>query len=69
MLSEFAIYCEGKIVVLICDDHLFIKKTEIGRVFIGDVIEESPYPGTKLIFLIEDTFEDKDWLGSLKKFR
>jgi TfoX/Sxy family transcriptional regulator of competence genes len=65
MFGEYAIYCDNKIVALICDDQLFIKQTESGRTFIGDVIEASPYPGAKLSFVIEDKFEDKDWFSSL----
>ena len=65
MFGEYAIYSDGKIVALICDDQLFIKQTEGGRAFIGDVLEASPYPGAKLSFLIEDKFEDKEWLSDL----
>jgi TfoX/Sxy family transcriptional regulator of competence genes len=65
MFGEFAIYCEGKVVALVCDDQLFVKQTENGRVFIGEVVESAPYPGAKLSFLIEDKFEDKDWFSNL----
>jgi TfoX/Sxy family transcriptional regulator of competence genes len=65
MFGEYAIYSDGKIAALICDDQLFVKQTEGGRAFIDDVIEASPYPGAKLSFLIEDKFEDKEWLSSL----
>jgi len=65
MFGEYAIYSDGKIVALICDDQLFVKQTDSGRAFIGDVVEASPYPGAKLSFLIEDKFEDKDWFSNL----
>jgi TfoX/Sxy family transcriptional regulator of competence genes len=61
MFGEYALYSRGKVVALICDDQLFIKPTEAGRAFIGDVVEAPPYPGAKLSFLIEDS----DWLTQL----
>ena len=65
MFGEYAVYCEGKVVALICDNRLFIKPTEAGRSFIGDVVEAPPYPGAKPSFLIEEQIEDKDWISTL----
>ena len=65
MFGEYAIYVDGKIFGLICDNKLFIKPTESGRKFIGNVVEAPPYPGAKMYFLIEDKIEDKDWLSTL----
>lgn len=65
MFGEFAVYCKGKVVALICDNQLFVKPTEAGRLFIGDVTEAPPYPGAKNSFLIDDQLEDVEWLGEL----
>ncbi len=67
MFGEYAIYSGKKIVALICDDKLFVKQTEGGRAFIGDadIVKAPPYPGAKLCFLMEDKFEDKEWLSNL----
>ena len=65
MFGEYAVYCEGKVVALICDNRLFVKPTEAGRSFIGDVVEAPPYPGAKPSFLIEEQIEDKDWISTL----
>ena len=65
MFGEYAIYCDGKIVALVCNNQLFIKPTQGGRAFIGQVIEAPPYPGAKSSFLIEDKFEDQEWLSNL----
>ena len=65
MFGEYGIYCDGKIVALVCDDQLFVKPTAGGREFIGDVTEAPPYPGAKSSFLIEDMFEDKEWISDL----
>jgi TfoX/Sxy family transcriptional regulator of competence genes len=51
--------------MLICDNKLFIKPTEAGRAFIGEVVEAPAYPGAKNSFLIEDQLEDSDWLSEL----
>jgi TfoX/Sxy family transcriptional regulator of competence genes len=67
MFGEYAIYCDGKVVALVCDNQLFIKPTEGGRSFIGDVVEAPPYPGAKLSFLVEDKFEDREWISNLVK--
>ncbi|MEI7660772.1 MAG: TfoX/Sxy family protein [Bacteroidota bacterium] len=65
MFGEYALYCEGKVVALVCDNRLFIKPTEGGRAFIGDVVEAPAYPGAKPSFLIDDRVEDRDWISNL----
>ena len=65
MFGEYAIYCDEKVVALVCDNKLFVKPTENGRTFIGDVVEAPAYPGAKMSFLIEDKFEDRDWISEL----
>ena len=50
---------------LICDDRFFVKPTEGGRAYIGDVVEGPPYPGAKPCFVIEDRIEDGEWLSEL----
>lgn len=65
MFGEYGLYCDGKIVALICDDQLFIKPTKAGKTFIDDVTEAPPYPGAKLYFLVEEKVEDKEWISNL----
>ena len=65
MFGGCTVYSKGKVVALICDNQLFVKPTEAGRAFIGDVVEAPPYPGAKDSFLIEDKIEDGDWLSEL----
>ena len=65
MFGEYAIYCDEKIVALVCDNRLFVKPTDAGRELIADVIEASPYPAAKPWFLIETQIEDGDWLTNL----
>ena len=65
MFGEYGIYSDEKLFGLICDNKLFIKPTNSGRQFIGNVIEVPPYEGAKPSFLIEDKIEDSDWLSKL----
>ena len=65
MFGEYALYCEGKVVALICDNQLFVKPTKAGKSFIGDVVEAPPYPGAKPSFLIEEQIDDRDWISNL----
>ena len=65
MFGGYTLYSKGKVVALICDDQLFVKPTESGRSFIGDVVEAPPYPGAKNSFLIQDEIEDGEWLTQL----
>ena len=65
MFGEYAIYCNDKVVALVCNDQLFVKPTKAGRSFIGDVVESPPYKGAKPSFLIEDQLEDREWMSDL----
>jgi TfoX/Sxy family transcriptional regulator of competence genes len=65
MFGEYALYSNGKIVALICDNQLFIKPTEAGRKYIGKYVEAPPYPGAKNALLIQDQVDDSEWLSEL----
>ena len=67
MFGEYAIYVDGKVAALVCDNRLFVKPTAEGRAFIGDPVEGSPYPGAKPCFLIEDRIDDGEWLTELAR--
>ncbi len=66
MFGEYAIYCNDKVVALVCDEELFVKPTEAGRTFADSPPEKSPYPGAKPYFAISgDKCEDGEWLSKL----
>lgn len=68
MFGEYALYCDGKVVALICDDQLFVKQTDKGENFIGNPIFKAPFPGAKFWFLITgDLWDDSEWLTELIK--
>lgn len=64
MFGEYALYCDEKVVALICDDKLFVKPTDTGKDFAGNLEEAPPYPGSKPFLVIEeDRWEDAAWLS------
>ena len=65
MFGEYAVYCGGKVVALVCDNQLFVKPTPGGRAYIGAPVEAPAYPGARNSFLIEDAFEDREWISAL----
>lgn len=67
MFGEYGIYCNKKIIGLICKNQLFVKPTEGGRKHIGNVVEAPPYEGAKPSLLIEEQAENSEWLGELIK--
>lgn len=68
MFGEYGVYCDGKIVALICDDLLFVKPTKAGCTFAGDCPESCPYPGAKPYLLIpKEQWDDQEWLSTLIK--
>jgi TfoX/Sxy family transcriptional regulator of competence genes len=67
MFGEFALYCEGRVVGLVCDNTLFVKITGPGKDFVGkDYKEGYAYKGAKASMVIDgDQIEDRDWLCTL----
>jgi TfoX/Sxy family transcriptional regulator of competence genes len=60
MFGEYAIYCDRKVVALVCDNQLFVKPTEGGRARLGKVVEAPPYPGAKPHFLMAGQIDDEE---------
>jgi TfoX/Sxy family transcriptional regulator of competence genes len=67
MFGEYALYCDSKVVGLICDDTLYMKITEEGKKFVGKYYKEGyAYDGAKVSMQInEDRIEDHEWLSGL----
>lgn len=65
MFGEYGIFSNNKLFALVCENKLYIKPTEAGRIFIKNVVEAPPYPGAKLSFLIEDKIDDREWISNL----
>lgn len=68
MFGEYAIYCDGKMFALVCDDQLFIKPVAGARAWIGEPEQAQPYPQAKPWFLIPgDYWDDREWLTELAR--
>lgn len=68
MFGEYGLFCDGKMVALVCDDQLYVKPTPLGRAFVGACAEEPPYPGAKACLLIAgEHWDDREWLSHLVK--
>ncbi|MDH3531708.1 MAG: TfoX/Sxy family protein [Gammaproteobacteria bacterium] len=65
MFGGTTLYSRGKVVALICDNQLFVKPTDAGRAYIGDVTEAPAYAGSKKFFLIGEEIDDTEWLTEL----
>ena len=66
MFGECAIYCNGRIVALVCDDKLFVKPTAQGKDFMIKFTEKAPYEGAKLcLYISAKKQEDAEWLSKL----
>ena len=65
MFGEYAIYCDGKVVALACDNRLFVKPTAAGREIAGQLAEAPPYPGAKPYLVVGEELDDSEWLSKL----
>ena len=64
MFGDYGVYCDGKIVGLICDDCFYLKPTEAGRKLLRSVDLRPPYEGAKDYYYIADV-DDHDYLSTL----
>src|SRR5512133_1655606 len=67
MFGEYALYCDKKVVALVCRDMLFVKITDQGKAFAGKKYREGrAYIGAKKSMVIDDDqIEDHEWLSNL----
>ena len=60
MFGEYALYLDGKVVALVCDDQLFLKPTPGALAALPDCPQGIPYPGAKVHLLVTDALDDPD---------
>jgi hypothetical protein len=59
MFGEYVLYCEEKVVALVCDNQPFVKITPAGKALVGPGYQEGEaYPGAKPSMLIGADFID-----------
>ena len=61
MFGDYTIYCEKKVIGLICDNRFFVKKTQGGENFYSGCAEDFPYFGAKLHF-VPDRIDERDFM-------
>ena len=54
MFGEYALYAEGKVVALVCDDQLYVKIVPASAELEKICEKDSPYPGAKPHYVIEE---------------
>ena len=64
MFGEYAVYCNDKVIGLICDNQFFVKITAYAEA-LSPVLEQAPpYPGAKP-YLVIDSLDDREFLTNL----
>lgn len=65
MFGEYGIYCNNKIIGLICDNQFYLKKTNFAQQLLGPNAQEAaPYANAKPQYLI-DSLDDTAFLCKL----
>lgn len=59
MFGEYALYADGKVVALICDDQLYVKIVPASAELESVCDTDTPYPGAKLYYLVEESQLDR----------
>jgi hypothetical protein len=54
MFGEYALYADGKVVALICNDRLYVKILPASQALESLCEKGNPYPGAKLHYLVEE---------------
>ena len=64
MFGEYCLYCNDKVIGLVCDNQFFFFFSESGRRELEKPLEVPPFEGAKNWFLIED-LDNEEFLTSL----
>lgn len=64
MMGEYCVYCNQKVIGLICDNQFFLKITDAGRALLTEINEQPAYKGAKPSFLIE-ALDDRAYISEV----
>ncbi len=64
MFGEDAVYCDGKVVMLVCDNRCVLKPTDATLDRVRDCPPEPPYPGAKLQPVVDELLDDANLIPS-----
>jgi TfoX/Sxy family transcriptional regulator of competence genes len=66
MFGEYGLYLDGKMVAMVCDDHLFVKPVPGATAMLEGAECVPPYPQAKPHPRIDgERWEEADWLAGL----
>jgi len=54
MFGEYALYADGRVVALVCDDRLYVKCLPASQALEPLCEQGHPYPGAKLHYIVEE---------------
>ena len=60
MFGEYALYLDGKVVALVCDDLLFVKPTPGALAALPGCAMAPPYPGAKPHLQVTEALDDPE---------
>ena len=63
MCGDYVIYCNDKVIGVICDNQFFVKKTIAGESVLRGCEEAAPYAGAKPHLLIESV-DDRELMST-----
>jgi DNA transformation protein len=55
MFGEYALYADGRVVALICDDQLYVKILPASEELENLCEKDTPYPGARPHYLVEES--------------
>lgn len=55
MFGEYALYADGKVVGLVCDDLLYVKIVPASKALESLCEKDNPYPGARPHYLVEES--------------
>lgn len=64
MFGEYMVYCNGKPVLIVCDDTAYCKIIPETTLILSKAPQAAPYPGAKLHYIIEQ-IDQKEFMINL----
>jgi len=67
MFGEYALYLDGKVIALICDDTLYLKDIPAGRALFPEAGTGAPYPGARPHLIADPLLDDPERLCAVAR--
>ncbi|WP_337171797.1 TfoX/Sxy family protein [Gemmatimonas aurantiaca] len=58
MFGEYAVYLDGKVLLFVCDNCVFLKPTTAAEPLVHHLPQGAPYPGAKAYRILDELLED-----------